>query len=352
MKTILVTGATGSLGKLLTRNLLERDDARLVFLVRAASDADARARVETIGALPEHAEVYASDLLQPRLGLADSRYRDLAERVTCILHSAASTRFNSPLEEARINNVETTRQVLAFAGDCSHITRFGYLSTALVAGKRIGLIKEDEFEHSAGFNNTYQQSKYEAEMLVRASGLPVVVFRPPLVYSPDESRKIGNLTNFLIRLVQLVVAGQIPFVPGTPASTMDIVSAGDTARVVCELFFRSQLTHQTYHVTNGAACLTIGFFHHLMETEKGEVIPIEYCGEGDEGMRKVHEKAQKDPRLQMVYERAESFLSEPGYPKVFDNTHMLTELNRSKLDDDPATILRAAVHNALWNSSK
>ena len=347
MKTVLVTGGTGSLGKLLVRDLCGREDIQLVLLVRGESDAAARARVEAVAPLPESAEVYAADLQQPLLGLSEERHHDLASRATHILHAAASTRFNAPLEDARANNVDTTRAIIAFAKDGTQLARFGYLSTALVAGKRMGLIKEDEFEHDAGFNNAYQQSKYEAEALVRDAGLPVVIFRPPLVYSAEEAQRAGNLTNFLVRLVQLVVAGRIPFVPGTPQSTMDIVDGPETARLVSALFMKEKLGQDTYHVSNGTNCLTIETFHALMEAEKGTTIPIEYCGDGDAGMEKVRTKAKADPRLQAVYERAESFLSEPGYPKVFDNAHLLAEIGRSKLDEDPAAILKTAVHDAV-----
>lgn len=351
MKTVLLTGSTGSLGKLLLRELHVRDDLRLILFVRGASDADARARIEQFIALPDRTEIYAADLHEPNLALSDQRYRDLAGRVTHILHSAASTRFNSSLEEARTNNVATTEHMLTFAKNCSSLARFGYLSTAMVAGKRMGLINEDELEHDKGFNNTYQQSKYEAEKLVHASGLPIVVLRPPLVYSPGEENMSGNLTNFLTRLVQLVVSGKIPFVPGTPESTMDIVSAADAARVICQIFVKEPLEHLTYHVTNGADCLTVDTFHKIMEEEKGSSIPIEYLGDGDEGMRRVHEKAQTNPEWKVVYQRTESFLSEPGYPKVFDNAHLLRELRISKLGENSADTLRLAVHNAIWPSS-
>ena len=354
MKTVLLTGGTGTFGRFLVRDLLSQDGVRLILLVRGGSDAEARARVEKHGAIPPHTEVFAADLLQPRLGLSEERYRDLTGRITHILHSAASTRFNSPLEEARRNNVETTKQILAFAKDCGKLVRFGYLSTAFVAGKRIGLIKEDELKHNAGFNNTYQQSKYEAETLVRTSGLPIVIFRPPFVRSVTEAGQLGNSTDFLSRLITLVVAGHIPFVPGTKDSAMDIVNGSDAAGVICQLFLKDNLVHTTYHITNGTGSLTVGTFHRLMEDEKGESIPIEYLGDGDEGMRRVREKAKQNPMLEEVYKRAESFLSEPGYPKIFDNTHTLAELGIQHLGEEPTKILRSIVHNtiALWNSSK
>lgn len=352
MKTVLLTGGTGSLGTYLVHELISRDDVRLILLVRGASDEAARSRIAEKTELPDTVETYAADLSRSDLGLASDVRAKLAGRVTHILHSAASTRFNSALEEARENNVETTKRMLAFAQACPDLERFGYLSTALVAGKRIGLIKEDEFEHDAGFNNTYQQSKYEAEKLVRESGLPVVIFRPPLVYSPEDVDARGKLTSFLTVLVRLVVSGRIPYVPGTKESAMDIVSVSETARVVCELFMKDDLSYTTYHVTNGDRNLTVDQFHKMMEEEKGAPIPLEYCGVGDAGMQAVREKASHDPQMQATYERAESFLSEPGYPKVFDNEHTLSELGLEKLGEEPAALLRDAVHKAIWNSSR
>lgn len=343
-----MTGGTGALGRHLARELIAHEnDVRLILLVRADSDAAARERVQAHGSIPEHTEVMAGNLSKERFGLSDQAYQDLCERVTHIMHAAASTRFNSPLEEARKSNVATTERMLAFAKECSHLKRFGYLSTAMVAGKRIGRIMEDDIEHDDGFVNTYQESKYEAEALVRASGLPVVIFRPPFVYFPEDVHEKGSQTSFLSLLVRLVVGGQLPFIPGTTESEMDIVSGPETVKAIGDLFLKDHLKYVTYQIANGTSGLTVGAFHKMMEEEKGAPILVEYCGVGDAGMQLVREKASADPRLEEIYRRAESFLSEPAYPKVFDNAHTLEELGLPHLSEDPFAILREAVHAAL-----
>jgi thioester reductase-like protein len=63
------------------------------------------------------------------------------------------------------------------------LRRYHYVSTCYVAGKRTGLIREDELRHEAGFRNFYEETKYLAEVEVEAlkRELPVTIHRPAVV---------------------------------------------------------------------------------------------------------------------------------------------------------------------------
>ena len=63
------------------------------------------------------------------------------------------------------------------------LRHFHHVSTGYVAGKRVGVIRETELRHDAGYRNFYEESKYLAELEVDAvkDVLPVTIHRPAVV---------------------------------------------------------------------------------------------------------------------------------------------------------------------------
>lgn len=349
MKTILLTGGTGVFGHYLVRDLLAANDVRLILLIRARSNAEARARLN--GDIPPHVEVLAGDLLLEEFGIGRDRYGELQRSVTHILHAAASIRFNSSPEEALRNNVLTTKHVLALARECPRLVRFGFLSTALVAGKRTGTIKETELEHAAGFTNTYQQTKYDAERLVRSCKFPLVVFRPPFVHTPLTAQN-AKMKSFLSVLISLIAKGKLPIVVGTSESPLDVVNGDEAARHICELFLKDTLSFDTYQITNARTIITNGALHSLIEKAVGSPIPVQYCGVGEAGVNLLRKKVLNNPELATIYERGASFLTDPAYPKFYDNSHTLEELSITEVGENPHSILQRIINETIWNSSK
>ena len=176
MGAVMLTGATGFVGRELLTRFLERDDRHVYALVRAPDDEAAAAR------LPRHERLtaVAADIERPGLGLTDARADALADEVTTVIHCAASVSFGLGLEESRRVNVEGTRRIAELAERCAALERFTYISTAYVAGAHRGLFREDDLDVGQDFRNAYELSKFEAERLMREryAHLPLQVLRP------------------------------------------------------------------------------------------------------------------------------------------------------------------------------
>ena len=121
---VLLTGATGFVGMELLARYLERGDRGVVTPVRADSPEAAQARIDNVlenlfgadaPAYRPRVHAVAADLTAPDLGLTGDERIRLAERVTKIVHSAASVSFTLELEEARAINLEGTRRMLELA---------------------------------------------------------------------------------------------------------------------------------------------------------------------------------------------------------------------------------------------
>lgn len=264
MSDALLTGATGFVGRHLAARLLRGDHVdRLLCLVRAADEAEGRARVEAslrrvvddAAPLMARIEAVPGDLLAPRFGWSDAEWTERAGRCARILHAAADVRFDQDLDDARTRNVGGTQRVVELAraaADAGVLRRLDHVSTAFVAGLRRGLVLEDELVHDAGFKNAYEQSKNEAEqwLAVHAGGLPLSVFRPSIVVG--ESRT-GQTSNFgmLYWPMKLYARGWWRTVVGAPETTVDLVPVDFVADAIVAMTARGQPVGGTVHVAAG-----------------------------------------------------------------------------------------------------
>jgi thioester reductase-like protein len=338
---VLVTGATGAFGSYVISQFVGKD-VQLILLVRAESDQKARERVQKESTISSDTEVYRADLSINGLGLDQTKYVDLCAKVTHILHAAADTRFTLPIEDARARNVATTERMLDLATKCTKLTRFLYLSSALVAGKRSGAIFEDEFEHEAGFINTYEQSKYEAEELVRKhlTRLPILILRPPLVISKPPKNYQGPV-NLLSHSLNLIQKGFLPLLPGTPESVFDMVDGTFTARVTVTLLLKDLLRYHTYHIANGSDAITAGKILEIVEAHLQRKLPVRFCGDMRAFKQALWWRSLLRPWMRVVYKRTASYLPELAYPKTFDNRHLKEELGIEHLTPTPEEVFRS-----------
>src|SRR5207249_2624688 len=123
-----------------------------------------------------------------------------AGNVSEIYHSAACTRFDQKLEQARRINLKGTENVLNFARrarQSGNFMRLHHVSTAYIAGNRTGVIKEDDLDYGQDFFNTYEQSKYETElMLERARAeVPITIYRPSIIVGDSRT---GRTLHFFV----------------------------------------------------------------------------------------------------------------------------------------------------------
>lgn len=327
---VVLTGGTGSFGSLLIESLMKESlGLKLVLLVRADSHKHAKARFRELNLPSDYAQkirVVMGDLSKPDLGLNSKQLDELTKTTTHILHAAASTRFTLPLAEARRNNVDTTQHMINFAQSCNSLTRFGFVSTAFVAGKRTGTIYESELEHSEGFLNTYEQSKYEAELLVRkqSKAVPIISIRPSLVITVRAAS--GGPQSALTLGTSLASKGFLPILPGQPAHRLDIVGGTYTAQATAKILLKDRLAHDCYHITSAKKSPTLKQIIELIEETKGKKLPIRFTGDMESFVAELKKVTRFRPDLFLIYRKVASFLPELAYPKIFDNQNLHQEL--------------------------
>jgi long-chain acyl-CoA synthetase len=281
---ILLTGATGFVGMELLVRYLERGHRDLIVPVRANDDRDATERLG--GALRElfgtdaaryagRVEAVAADLARPGLGLTQRRREQIATRSDRIVHCAASVSFSLPLNESRRINAAGTRRMLALAElarEHGGLERYDHISTAYVAGSHRGRFHEHDLDVGQGFRNPYEQSKFEAEQLVRAHELPTTIMRPSIVVGDRRSGWTAAF-NVLYWPLRAFARGLYEAVPAVSSAPVDVVSSDFVADAIYALSSDRSTIGGTFHLTAGAQASNIAELAELASRYFGRPPP-------------------------------------------------------------------------------
>ncbi|MBX7435492.1 thioester reductase domain-containing protein, partial [Mycobacterium sp. Y57] len=233
-RCVLLTGATGFLGRYLVLEWLERldlVDGTLICLVRADTDEDARRRLdETFDsgdpALLQHyraladgrLQVIAGDKGEPDLGLDPQTWKRLAAGVDAIVDAAAVVNGALPYRDLFRPNVVGTAELIRLAVT-GRLKQFLYVSTANVGDQVVsGHFTEDADIRvvgstrtvDAGVANGYGNSKWAGEVLLREAndlcGLPVAVFRCDMLLADTTYAGQLNLSDTVTRMALSILA--------------------------------------------------------------------------------------------------------------------------------------------------
>lgn len=268
---LLLTGATGLLGRSLLRDL-SAAGRRLAVLVRAGRTDSAESRVdelladwqEVAGAAVAAPVVLEGDITQPGLGLAPEATAWVEAHVDELIHSAASLSFQlrkSDGEPLR-SNVEGTNNVLAFCRQTG-IRRLHHVSSAYVCGLRQGRILETELDVGQTPGNDYERSKIISETAARgADYLDVCTVHRPSIIVGDLVHGFTNTFHGFykpLRIVQPFVeaflsvaieAGSLLDVLGmTGEERKNLVPVDWVSAVMSRIILDRSLHGRTYHLT-------------------------------------------------------------------------------------------------------
>ncbi len=229
-REVLLTGATGFLGRFLLRDLLRRNPNLTVTCIVRADDSDhalarIQAAMEEAGTqddeLGPRIRALVGDIHLPRFGLEPPQFADLCRRIDAVYHLAASLSVATPYADLSRTNVFSIRSAL----DLCLTTRLKHIFFA----STMGIFPE----YYCGFANEYSGSRITHQMqpdiasMMRAfplgllgypwtkvvveqvllhatrAGVPVALFRLP--HTNVASTGFGNADDVAVRTVASVV---------------------------------------------------------------------------------------------------------------------------------------------------
>ena len=251
---VLVTGATGFVGRSLVQRLYEAEPNLVKTVVRRETSlVPAGVEKRLIGDLA-----------------ADTDWRAALRGVEAVVHLAARVHImrdtaDNPLREFRRTNVEGTLNLARQAAQMG-VRRFIFLSSVKVNGEgQVAIWKRPETEPQAARTgrldapdvyretdtpapqDAYGVSKHEAEqglrLLAAATGMELVIIRPPLVYGP------GVRANF--QLLMRAIAKGIPLPLGASNNGRSLVGLDNLVDFIRTCLAHAAAANQTFLVSDG-----------------------------------------------------------------------------------------------------
>jgi nucleoside-diphosphate-sugar epimerase len=224
---VLVTGASGLLGRAVARELLAGGHEVRCFQRRPSGVA---------GASDSLGSVTAPDAVARAVSEQDA-----------IVHLAAKVSLAGDPAEFDLVNVGGTRNLLE-AARAAGVGRFVYVSSPSVAHSGTSIVGDDALPADpASARGDYARTKAEAEMLALAAdsdGFRVVAVRPHLVWGPGD-------TQLVERVVERARRGRLPLLD-SGAALIDTIYIDNAATGIAAALARVDSVHgRSYVLTNG-----------------------------------------------------------------------------------------------------
>ena len=323
-ETILVTGATGLIGGDVLQRMLEaRPELSAYVLVR--DQLRWKRELGRWGSLGARITAVTGDVRSPGLGLDSCARSRIAREISTVVHAAANTSFSRSLEESRRANTLGTANMLELASDCRELMRFAYVSTAFVAGRASGTIPERDNGSEAGWVNAYEQSKYEAECLVRSSGTSWVIFRPSTVVCRGGDGVVTQI-NGVHRALRIYHRGLAAMMPGARENLFDVITGDYVSDAISLLALDERALGRTVHLCSGKRAPTVGelldsaydVWERDPEWKKRGLARAILTDLATYGMFERAVMDTGDPRLRALISSLSHFVPQLALPKQFD----------------------------------
>jgi len=241
--------------------------------------------------------VLTGDVASMHLGLSTAEYRELSAECSEIFHAAEWSNVSADKVTQERVNVEGTRTVLELAQDCRRLRRFTHFSTVFVSGDRVGVIAEDELSAGQAFRNFYEQSKFEAEMLVRrAMGqLPCTVLRPGFIVGDSSTGEIDRFDGpYTVAALLLNTRLQVPLpLPGDGVAPLNVVPVDFVAAASAAIHRDARASGRTFHIVDPNPSSSRRVYERVAERE-----------------------GKRLPRLSLGYKLTDRLLKLPGLEKL------------------------------------
>lgn len=258
MKNILITGATGFVGRHLVIEALAQG-FHVIVSARKTS------KVEWLKELHipiVYLSLESPEKLLPELEALLSSYG----RIDVVIHNAGLTQSLHKVSYEAVNFTLTKNLVHALGGLSREVSKFIYTSSMAALGpgdaKSLQPLKEHDLPHPVTY---YGQSKLKAEQfLMSQTSLPWVIIRPAIVYGPYEK-------NFF-NMIRAIRQGWEVY-PGTKNQMLAFIHVKDLAAVFID-FCNNSITHKVYNLSDGGAYHTPLVNHIIKSILKRKTITL------------------------------------------------------------------------------
>jgi len=221
---ILITGATGFIGKNLVPELAQKDTVRI--LVRKTSNIELFKENRAV-------EIAYGDL-EHNKGLAQALHG-----VDMVIHSAARTIGRNFVEYYKTNTQGTANLIQAMRD--MKVKNIFFLSSHAACGPTREQRSLTESEEPAPISS-YGLTKKLAEDIVRRCGIPYIILRSVSVYGPHDYD--------ILKYINLLHSGICPIV-GFGEKYLNFIYVKDLVRLIIKIIETNRFDNKIYFINDG-----------------------------------------------------------------------------------------------------
>lgn len=227
-KSVLLTGATGFLGRVLCQQLASSPDIARIDCLAVRNPTTARAESNKVS-------FHAGNLTLPFLGLSETEANRLFASADLIIHNGADVSHMKSYQSLRRPNVESTKELVRLAA--KYQTAFHFISTGGVAqlsgNDSYPEISVAAYQPPTNGAGGYVASKWASERFLERvaaqTGMPVWIHRPTSVTGDDTPSM--DIVHTVLRYSRILKS--VPELPGW-GGYFDFVHVNSVARAVLE----------------------------------------------------------------------------------------------------------------------
>ena len=262
MKNILITGATGFIGKHLVKEALKAD-YRVIVSVRKSSQIDWLEK--------QNVQIIILSLHDPeKLIVEIQNLINTIGAIDMVIHNAGLTQNLKSSAYYEINDILTQNLVVALKKSSKELPKFIFISSlaALGPGDPLTLkpIAEDDIPVPV---THYGKSKLKAEQFIQnEANLPWIIIRPTAVYGPGE-KNFFNLIKAVNKGVEIYI--------GSKKQMLSFIHVFDLAEIIVKLC-QSNISQENFNVSDGEE-YTTGTVNKIIKSKLNKktisiIIPI------------------------------------------------------------------------------
>jgi len=253
----LITGFPGFISSQIIAELIVQEKVDTIYAVVLPSQLKLANEVaKGLTSDSPHVKIFLveGDITLPNLGMSKENLHEVKQNITVLWHLAAIYDLAVRREIAWKVNVHGTQTVNDFVQTLPKIKRYMYFSTAYVAGKREGILREDELIRPGGFKNYYEETKFEAEKLVEDIKpiIPTTIIRPGIARGHSvtgETIKFDGPYFFVNMIDNLRKLPIIPYV-GKSQSFINVVPIDFITKAAIYCSESDYASGKTLHLTD------------------------------------------------------------------------------------------------------
>lgn len=271
------TGFPGFVATEIIQQLFKEGITKQVYAVVLPSDL---AKAKSMGAIIEgqyegcQIVLFEGDITLPNLGLADEEVAIIVPKINVVWHLAAIYDFAVSREVGWKVNVHGTANVNEFASCVENLERYMYFSSACIAGKRKGTILEMELIRPTAFHNYYEETKFEAELLVDdlKLKLPITIIRPGIIYGHSKTgvtQKFDGIY-FLLNAVEYFKRKLVIPQLGSKHTLLQMVAVDYVAEASVRLCLLPEAAGETLHITGSQPYTAAQIYQEIVKEMTGK----------------------------------------------------------------------------------